>query len=107
MSLGRGLVDPVEVLDHQRHRALARQALEEPPDAQEDLLAHGPAVEVAHALGELSGHLESEQRCEIGKDLGESSPKRGRTCASSLARLRAHVVLPDPARPRSASRKGQ
>ena len=52
-QLGGGLVDPVEVLDHQRHRALPGEALEEPPDAEEDLGAHRPAVEVAHPLRQL------------------------------------------------------
>ena len=108
-ELGGGLVDPVEVLDHQRHRALPRQTLEEPPDAEEDLRAHGRAVEVAHPLGELAGHLEPEQRREIGEHLGRVVPEEGAHLRLELrARLSGSPSSSRiPQRPRSASRKGQ
>ena len=56
----RRVVDPLDVLDHENHRARPGETLDEQAGAAEDLPAHGLAVQIPDALLELGWKIERQ-----------------------------------------------
>ena len=72
----RRLIRPVKVLEDEHKRTVAREAFEEAAGGEIDLFARGLAVKVLEIFPQFSFHLETDEACDVGKDLLAFSRKK-------------------------------